>query len=433
MTDNHPSQVHGASQKDTSPGEGPSFGTGSSGTSKKTTDQQTEQEVPSELTGFAHFWKDLVRLGFGETALRIGTSVLSISLFLLVVWIMGNFYLRAQADNGSIQPQTAAAFAAPAREESPTPTAIPAVVAPEFTLPEGAAALQGVTRLAKLHTTIPTRPRNEIATYVVEKGDTLFGIAEKFNLKPETILWGNRFTLGDDPHTIRPGQELVILPVDGVYHKWSAGEGLNGVAKFYGVTPEDIINYPGNNLTVEKVGDFAHPTIEAGTLLVVPGGHGVFSDWKTPRITRTNTSDASALGAGFCKTVAGGFIGSSTFIWPSTERYISGFHFQPEINHWGIDIGGATGNSIFAADTGVIVYAGWSDYGYGNMIVIDHGNGWQTLYAHLSVLNVSCGQGVAGGATIGAMGSTGNSSGPHLHFEMRSDKYVRVNPLDFLK
>jgi len=81
----------------------------------------------------------------------------------------------------------------------------------------------------------------------------------------------------------------------------------------------------------------------------------------------------------------------------------------------------------------VIVYAGWSDYGYGNMVFIDHGNGWQTLYAHLSVLNVSCGQGVGQGATIGAMGSTGNSSGPHLHFEMRSDKYGRVNPLDFLR
>jgi murein DD-endopeptidase MepM/ murein hydrolase activator NlpD len=384
-----------------------------------------------ELKGYARIWQNLVRLGLGETAIRIGTSVLSISLFLIVVWVMGSFYLRAQAQNSSVQPQDSSQ--APAVVEAPTPTATPVLEIPEFIIPANNADLLGVTRLADLHTTIPTRPRTEVIQYTVEKGDTLFGIAEKFSLKPETILWGNRFTLGDDPHTIRPGQVLNILPIDGVYHKWSAGEGLNGVAKFYGVKPEDIVNYPGNNLTLEKVGDFAHPNIDPGTWLVVPGGHGQFSDWKAPRITRTNTSSAAALGSGSCKTVSGGYIGSATFIWPTTQRYISGFHFQPEINHWGIDIGGSTGNPIYASDTGVVVYAGWSDYGYGNIIVIDHGNGWQTYYAHLSVINVTCGQGVAQGATIGAMGSTGNSSGPHLHFEMRSDQYGRVNPLDFLR
>ena len=91
------------------------------------------------------------------------------------------------------------------------------------------------------------------------------------------------------------------------------------------------------------------------------------------------------------------------------------------------------GNPIFAADNGVIVYAGWNDYGYGEMVVIDHGYGWQSLYAHLSVINVGCGQEVFRGDTIGLMGSTGNSSGPHLHFELRSDEYGRVNPWDFLQ
>jgi murein DD-endopeptidase MepM/ murein hydrolase activator NlpD len=122
-----------------------------------------------------------------------------------------------------------------------------------------------------------------------------------------------------------------------------------------------------------------------------------------------------------------------TFLWPSTERYLSGFDYSPETNHYGIDIAGRLGNPIFAADHGVVVYAGWNEYGYGEMIVIDHGAGWQTLYAHLSQVNVACGQEVYQGDTIGLMGSTGKSTGPHLHFEMRSDDYGRVNPWDFLE
>jgi murein DD-endopeptidase MepM/ murein hydrolase activator NlpD len=127
-----------------------------------------------------------------------------------------------------------------------------------------------------------------------------------------------------------------------------------------------------------------------------------------------------------------GPVGTGTFIWPTTEKYLSGYDYSPETNHWGIDVAGRLGNSIFATDNGVVVYAGWNDWGYGNVVVIDHGNGWQTLYAHLSAFNVDCGSYVYQGDTIGAMGSTGNSSGPHLHFEMRSDKYGRANPWNFL-
>ena len=87
---------------------------------------------------------------------------------------------------------------------------------------------------------------------------------------------------------------------------------------------------------------------------------------------------------------------------------------------------------IYAADNGVIVYAGWNDWGYGNVVVIDHDGGWQTLYAHMSVLNVGCGQSVYQGDVIGYFGSTGNSSGPHLHFEMLNESYGKVNPWNFL-
>ena len=291
----------------------------------------------------------------------------------------------------------------------------------------------GIDRQAELHTVLPVlTERQDVIRYTVEAGDSIFSIAEKFNLKPETILWGNRYSLGDNPHYIVPGQVLNILPVDGVYHMWSAGEGLNGVASVYGVTPEDIINWPGNDLDPDTIGDYADPNIAPDTMLVIPGGTGTYTDWSTPRITRSEPATAKYLGPGACTSAYDGIVGTGTFVWPTTEHYLSGYDYTPETNHFGIDIAGNMGNPIYASDSGVVTYAGWNDYGYGEMIVIDHGSGWQTLYAHLSQVNVSCGQEVNQGDTIGLMGSTGQSTGPHLHFEMRNDDYGRVNPWDFL-
>lgn len=373
---------------------------------------------------WSQFWENLVRFGLGEVSLRVGSGLASIALILLVVWVMGNFYLNGQAlktnTNGSVQ-------AAPA----PTPTDMPdepqiqvAVVNPEF---------MGVTRQVQLHTILPERPRMEIQEYTVQKGDTVFEIAKRFGLKPETIFWGNYDVLADDPHRLTPGKKLKILPVNGVLYEWHEGDGLNGVAKFYGVTPDDIITFPGNKLSPDSVGDLAAPNIPAGTKLVIPGGKREYISWSAPRITRTNASSGKVLGAGVCGSVTGGPVGVGLFIWPTTVRTISGYDFSPETNHWGIDIGGVTGNPIYASDNGVIVYAGWNDWGYGNLVVIDHGNGWQTLYGHLSQIYVSCGAFVYQGNAIGALGSTGNSSGPHLHFELRSDQWNRVDPKNFLK
>jgi murein DD-endopeptidase MepM/ murein hydrolase activator NlpD len=369
------------------------------------------------------FWDRLLSLGLGESALRIATAVTTLILVLLVIWVMDTFYLKSPQQSETM-PEAAMA------EALPTPTAT--LPPPDFS-PETGAAQEGLARLADLHTVLPVREaRYAVVQYTVESGDSIFSIAEKFNLEPETILWGNRYSLGDDPHFILPGQTLNILPVDGVYHQWSAGEGLNGVSAFYGVTPEDIINWPGNNLNPEEIGDYANPNIPPDTMLVIPGGKGVFADWRTPRISRSEPATAKHLGPGACTSAYDGVTGSLSFLWPSTERYLSGFDYSPATNHYGIDIAGRLGNPIFAADHGVVVYAGWNDYGYGEMIVIDHGSGWQTLYAHLSQINVVCGQEVTKGDTIGLMGSTGKSTGPHLHFEMRSDEYGRVNPWDFL-
>ncbi|HEY46929.1 MAG: hypothetical protein AMJ88_02695 [Anaerolineae bacterium SM23_ 63] len=293
----------------------------------------------------------------------------------------------------------------------------------------GPLIVEGVTRVADVHTIFPTRPRLEVIKYVVQKGDNLFGISEKFGIKPETLLWGNYDVLEDNPHALKEGQELNIPPVDGTMYTWHAGDGLSGVADFFGVTPQDIVDWPGNNLAPDI--DITNPSIEPGTLIMIPGGSRELVTWSAPRITRSNPAAARILGAGYCGSVYDGPVGTSTFVWPTPGRTISGYHYDPVI-HPAIDIGGATGHAIYASDTGVVVYSGWNDYGYGLVIVLDHGNGWQTLYAHLSQINVVCGQAAFQGNVIGLMGTTGNSSGPHLHFEMMHDVYGKVNPLNFL-
>lgn len=386
------------------------------------TGPETAESPQRSKMNWAQIWESLLRVGLGETALRFGTALSSIVLVLLVIWVMSTFYLRGEFNTAS-----EVAIAAP----QAAPTAL--LKQPPLQPMRSGAFDGGIARLRELHTSLPVQPRGELTTYIVQKGDTIFGIAEKFNLKPETILWGNYYTLVDDPHRLQPGQELIILPVNGVYYRWNAGDGLNAVARFYGVAPEDIIQWPGNRLNPDTLGDWASPNIEPGTFLVVPNGRREFVTWSAPRITRQNPGVAKIFGPGACGTITDGPVGTGTFVWPSVERYLSGFDYSPETNHRGIDVAGKMGNAIFAADSGVVVYAGWNDWGYGNVVVVDHGNGWQTLYAHLSTLNVACGSYVYQGDAIAGMGSTGNSSGPHLHYEMLSDEYGKVNPWNFLQ
>ncbi len=386
-------------------------------------DDAAEQEIlqPDREPNILTRWLEmLARMGLGENLLRLGTNMLLLLVVVVVVWLMQSFYQQA--------PNPAYVRNVLAAGPTPTPSVNVGVVQPP-----AAGGFNGIPRLANIHTTIPNRPRQEIATYVVQAGDTVFGIAEKYGLRPQTILWGNYFTLLDDPHRLRPGQELNILPVNGTYYQWQAGDGLNGVSKFFGVTPEDIINFPANHLDPNTVGDYANPNIEPGTMLIVPGGTREFISWSAPiGVTRDNPAKAGVLGPGACDPVNGGAVGYGTFVWPANDHYLSGFDYSPETNHNGIDIAGETGEATYAVDAGVIVYAGWNDWGYGNMIMVDHGTGWQSLYAHLSALNVVCGQSVGQGEVIGAIGSTGNSSGSHLHFELMHTYYSKVNPWDFL-
>ncbi len=367
----------------------------------------------------ARWMELLLQLGLGESTLRVATNFFLVLALIGVVFLMRGFYNKT-------------ADAKAKSETSAFNIATPAAPIHETALSLNRTS-RGIPRMAMLHTTIPSRPRLDIITYEVQEGDTIFGISEKFGLKPQTILWGNYNILLDDPHRLKAGQKLNILPVDGTYYEWQDGDGLNGVAEFFGVSPEDIVNFPANHLNAETIGDYAHPNIEPGTYLVVPGGERLFISWSAPiGVTRENPAIANVLGDGACPPVEGGAIGFGTYVWPAANHYLSGYDWSPETNHRGIDIAGHTGAAIFAVDAGVVVYAGWNDRGYGNMVMIDHGTGFQSLYAHMSALNVVCGQSVGQGEVIGAFGSTGNSSGAHLHFELMTSIYGKVNPWDFL-
>jgi hypothetical protein len=277
-----------------------------------------------------------------------------------------------------------------------------------------------ISRQVELFTHIPQRARVEVLRYTVQQGDSIFGIAGKFGLEPETILWGNYEVLNDDPHMLRPGQELNILPVDGTYYQWQAGDSMTAVADFFGVESREILEWPGNELNPLE------PEIELGQWLVVPSGRRAMRQWFVPTIARGQAGVGSAFGPGGCVgDYTGGAIGTGGFIWPAPNHYVSGNDYWS--GHLAIDIAAGTGTGIWAADSGVVVFAGWSTVGYGNMVMLDHGNGWQSLYGHLSQVDVVCGQSVGQGQGIGLSGSTGNSTGPHLHFETRFEGGF-VNP-----
>ena len=369
----------------------------------------------SFITGWLN---NLVQMGLGESLLRIGTNLFSIIAIVIIILLVQAF--NRQAPNQF----SASSGQAP----GPVVTAVIDVNSvPAVNIP----IISGIARAAQLHTNVPSRPREDISMYTVQDGDTVFGIAEKFGLEPQTVLWSNYNILLDDPHSLKPGQELTILPVNGVYWEWLGGIPFGDWAKFYGVTAADIIKFPGNHIDPNTVGDFNNANIKPATWLIIPGGKREFVSWSAPLgVTRENPASARVLGAGACDPVSGGAVGYGTYVYPTNKHYLSGFDYSPKTNHNGIDLAGNEGEGVYAADAGVIVYSGWNDYGYGNMIMIDHGNGFQSLYAHLSEIYRGCGQSVGQGEGIGAIGSTGRSSGSHLHFELMAG--VKVNPWDYL-
>jgi murein DD-endopeptidase MepM/ murein hydrolase activator NlpD len=274
-----------------------------------------------------------------------------------------------------------------------------------------------IRRTVDPHTNIPDRGSDWVAEYTVKRGDSLSKIATIFGLKWQSILWANTATLKDDPNYLQPGKTLYILPIDGAFYQWKEKDTLESVAGDFSlgdtervpVVMDAIINWPGNEINPLA------PVIQPGTWVIIPGGKRPFI-WEAPMVI-TGTTRTWALGPGVCAGRYGGTPGTGGWVWPTANHDLSGYDFGA--GHNGIDIRAYIGQPIYATDNGVVVFAGWSDRGYGNLVIIDHLDGWHTFYAHLNALNVNCGAQMFAGMTVGYAGTTGNSTGPHLHFEMR--------------
>lgn len=236
----------------------------------------------------------------------------------------------------------------------------------------------------------PRKTADQISVYVVREGDTLSQIAEMFGVTTNTVLWSNDLKSARDIH---PGDRLVILPITGVQHVVAKGETVNSIVKKYQGDLEEVLAF--NNLP-----DGA--TVSVGDTIIIP--HGV-----EPAPVRTSTSRSVAHSSGG-PSLAGYFL-----------RPVSGgIKTQGVHGYNGVDIGVSNGTPVMASASGSVIIArsGWNG-GYGNYIVIQHPNGTQTLYAHLSDVYVSSGSSVSQGDVIGASGNSGRSTGPHLHFETR--------------
>ena len=292
----------------------------------------------------------------------------------------------------------------------PIPTAA-AKKLPEVPMPalSGSGVFASIERKIQIKTNVPAdKPRYDLEEYRVVRGDSVFAIAESFKLQPETVLWANYDVLQDDPHSLAPGMVLKIPPTDGIYYQWKENDTLESVATEFHASIDDILNYPGNEI------DLANPKIESGSWVMVPGGEREFVQWLVPTIAK-GASGTSSTSQSAC---SGGAVGSGGFVWPADAHTLSGNDYWA--GHLGIDIAAGQGAPVYAADSGVVTMAtGGYNYGYGNVIQIDHGNGYSTVYAHLSSIGVSVCSSVSAGQWIGAAGSTGNSQGAHLHFEVR--------------
>ncbi len=268
--------------------------------------------------------------------------------------------------------------------------------------------LESLQRIALPFTVIPEQAREEIARHTVQAGDTILDIAAKYGLQPETIIWANP-AIESSPDRISIGDEIKILPVNGVLHTVKSGDTLSSLAARYKVSTDVMIGYKGNAL------DDVNAALEVGAEIVVPGGQKPLASQQVVTAYSGPVPTSASKGSG-------------AFLWPAsgtiTQKYWSG--------HAAIDIGAWTGAPVKASDGGYVVEAGrgWSS-GYGNHVVIDHGNGYRTLYAHLNSFFVTPGENVTKGQQIGTVGNTGNSTGPHLHFEVLYQG-VRRNPYSFL-
>ena len=260
-------------------------------------------------------------------------------------------------------------------------------------------------------TFVAARPEHtNIITYTVQRNDTPNGIAELFGIQAETLLGCNP-RLSEESSLLQTDDVIIICPEDGVLHDVLQSDTLESIAIRYGVFIEDIVAYEPNKLSFPY-------RLYAGSQIFVPGAVREIFVWTAPTYN-VSSGGSSSSSSGFAN------LGTGTYIWPVNSRRITQYYWY---SHQAIDVALPEGSAVYASDSGTVSYADWNNSGYGYLIVINHGNGYETYYAHLSGFNVYVGQQVAQGELIGSSGNTGRSSGPHLHFEIRLNGFERVNP-----
>lgn len=274
-------------------------------------------------------------------------------------------------------------------------------------LPSTTSVLSASVEDPETTTLVSDKVRDKTIKYTVQEGDTVASISQKFGVSEDTIRWQNDIT----KDKIKIGQILEILPITGISHKVQKGDTVYSIAKKYDTSPQALVDFPYNTFSNDETFELA-----IGQIIVVPDGVRPAVGPSIPRV-RQITPDAGTV------------VASGSFVWPTGGTISQRFVWY----HKGIDIANRAAPAILAADAGKVVGAGWLDgYGYGNRVIIDHGNGYRTLYAHLSQVYVVSGQTVNRGAVIGKMGSTGRSTGVHLHFEVMLNG-IYLNPLNVLK
>jgi len=265
-------------------------------------------------------------------------------------------------------------------------------------------------------TIITTEPgvagRQRIETYTIRSGDTLYGLAARFGLNVTTLLWENRLT---ERSLLKLGQKISILPTDGVSYRIGRNDTLAKIASRFKVAAESInkFNQLGSKLTV-------------GQTIIIPGGRPPATQVTIPIPTKTPTVTSPTPTKNINLPLPQG---GGKLLWPTVHRRITQYFSW---YHPGLDIADNLGTPLLAADDGIVEVAGWNRGGYGYYIIVDHGGGLKTLYGHSSKILVSVGDRVERGQQIANMGSTGRSTGPHLHFEVRLNGR-RVNPLKYAK